>query len=244
MKTRRKLPQGTRRCPRLHLSRGHRPWRCRRRPRSRPRRRPSRCRRARGAGAPRGARDAADTDGSVGPSRAACGRSRACGAGASRSITSARPASRRAARAAPPVALLPPVAVPVPPVEIVPPPPVDVVPPRPLAVVPPEPTVPAVAVEPPLPPPIESEPAHPTTAKSTADSQDRAVFPPAVRRASWVVVVTRFSFGPGCSFELRSMSLRATFLRSRPVAPAHGMFLATSAAYQTSAISCAPAAFG
>ena len=30
----------------------------------------------------------------------------------------------------------------------------------------------------------------------------------------------------------RSMSLRATFLRSRPVAPTHGMFLATSAAYR------------
>ena len=46
MKQRRELPQGTRRCPPLHLSRGRRPWRCRRRRRSHPRRLPSRCRRS------------------------------------------------------------------------------------------------------------------------------------------------------------------------------------------------------
>lgn len=105
-----------------------------------------------------------------------------------------------AAAPLPPVALLPPVAVPVPPV--------DVVPPLPVAVVPPDPTVPAIAVDPPWPPPIESEPEHPTAARSTADSQDRALVLPAVRGASWVVVVTRFSFGAGCSFQLRSMCYR------------------------------------
>ena len=178
------LPQGTRRCPRLHLSRGRR-LRC---PALPPLALPAApaapaaplraAGGARGAGAPSGARDAARTGGSAAPPRRLrslpCLRRRRF---PKHHQCPPRQSPRCPRAALPPVALLPPVAVPVPPVEIVPPPPVDVVPPRPLAVVPPEPTVPAVAVEPPLPPPIESEPEHPTAAKSTADSQDRAVLP-------------------------------------------------------------------
>ena len=51
----------------------------------------------RAAGAPRGARDAAHSGGSGAPGRAARGRSRACGAGASRRITGARAPTRRRA---------------------------------------------------------------------------------------------------------------------------------------------------
>ena len=94
------LPQGTRRCPRLHLSRCPRlpvpvlpPLALPAAPAVAPPPPPFALPAPPAVPAlPEVPETPPDTGGSVAPSRAACGRSRACGAGASRSITSARPA--------------------------------------------------------------------------------------------------------------------------------------------------------